>query len=186
MKNTKQRAVRSLLALTAATALAACLGESNDLPVSDGRTNPNENSGNNEFVDTAGLQCALTDPNLLIGEGQDSPSISPASTPNSNVQPNTGLNSGACKNNTAFTMGTGIVDITGPAAGSVMMGYESPTHASLGLHTRQFSRAYVIGSPCNGKRVVYVVNDLGMIFHAVRQGVLNKDGRRHGIGWLLQ
>ncbi|MFP5482190.1 MAG: neutral/alkaline non-lysosomal ceramidase N-terminal domain-containing protein, partial [Gammaproteobacteria bacterium] len=55
-----------------------------------------------------------------------------------------------------------------------MMGYESPTHASLGLHTRQFSRAYVIGSPCNGNRVVYVVNDLGMIFHAVRQGVLNK------------
>jgi len=168
------RAVRAVFTLTTLATLAGCLGESSDPAQTDGRTNPNENPGNNEFVDTAGLQCALTDPNLLIGEGQDSPSINPASTPNSNVQPSTGLNSGACKNNMAFTMGTGIVDITGPAAGSVMMGYESPTHASLGLHTRQFSRAYVIGSPCNGNRVVYVVNDLGMIFHAVRQGVLNK------------
>ncbi|WP_350224630.1 neutral/alkaline non-lysosomal ceramidase N-terminal domain-containing protein, partial [Klebsiella pneumoniae] len=61
-------------------------------------------------------------------------------------------------------MGTALVDITGPAAGSVMMGYESPTHTSSGLHTRQYSRAFIIGSPCNGKRVVYVSNDLGMIF----------------------
>ncbi|MGQ0689664.1 MAG: neutral/alkaline non-lysosomal ceramidase N-terminal domain-containing protein [Limnobacter sp.] len=168
------RTTRAVTVLLAAATLAGCLGESSDLTQTDNRTNPNENPGNAEFVDTAGLQCALSDPNLLIGEGQDSPSLTPASTPNSNIQPSTGLNSGTCRNNTAFTMGTGIVDITGPAAGSVMMGYESPTHASLGLHTRQFSRAYVIGSPCNGNRVVYVVNDLGMIFHAVRQGVLNK------------
>jgi len=108
------RTTRAVAVLLAAATLAGCLGESSDLVQTDNRTNPSENPGNNEFVDTAGLQCALTDPNLLIGEGQDSPSISPASTPNRNVQPSTGLNSGACKNNTAFTMGTGIVDITGP------------------------------------------------------------------------
>lgn len=160
--------------LIASVALAGCLGDNNDTPQTGGRTNPNENPSSTEFVDTSGLQCALSDPNLLIGEGLDSPSLQPAQTSSNSTQPSTGLNSGACRTNTSFTMGTGIADITGPAAGSVMMGYESPTHASLGLHTRQFSRAYVIGSPCNANRVVYVVNDLGMIFHAVRQGVLNK------------
>jgi neutral ceramidase len=124
------RTTRAVTVLLAAATLAGCLGESSDLTQTDNRTNPNENPGNAEFVDTAGLQCALSDPNLLIGEGQDSPSLTPASTPNSNIQPSTGLNSGTCRNNTAFTMGTGIVDITGPAAGSVMMGYESH-HATV-------------------------------------------------------
>ncbi|HEX4855542.1 MAG TPA: neutral/alkaline non-lysosomal ceramidase N-terminal domain-containing protein, partial [Limnobacter sp.] len=174
MKSISYRKARLAAVLLTALALAACLGESSTTSQATGRTGSNESASSSEFPNTTALQCALTDPNLLIGEGQDSPSLKPASTPNSNIQPSSGLNSGACRNNTAFTMGTGIVDITGPAAGSVMMGYESPTHASLGLHTRQFSRAYVIGSPCNGKRVVYVVNDLGMIFHAVRQGVLNR------------
>lgn len=168
------KTLRVAIALCLPTAIAGCLGDTDNTTAAGNRTSPSENTGAAEFVDSTGLQCALTDPNLLIGQGQDSPSMVPAQTPTQTRSPQQGLNSGACKGNTAFTMGTGIVDITGPAAGSVMMGYESPTHASLGIHTRQFSRAYVIGSPCNGKRVVYVVNDLGMIFHAVRQGVLNR------------
>jgi len=64
------RTTRAVAVLLAAATLTGCLGESSDLAQTNGRTNPNENPGNNEFVDTAGLQCALTDPNLLIGEGK--------------------------------------------------------------------------------------------------------------------
>lgn len=149
--------------------LSACLGGSDATQSTD----PTR-TGASEFTNTAELQCALNDPLLKVGEGLDSPSEAAKSSSVVFRENPQGINGGSCQGNTAFQMGSGIVDITGPAAGSVMMGYESPTHTSSGLHTRQYARAFVIGSPCNNKRVVYVSNDLGMIFHAVRQGVLNK------------
>lgn len=160
--------LRTACVMLFAVALSACnSGSTTALTAGDGRTTATE------FTDSNASQCALNDPLIQIGEGRDSASQTLA--PRFNSSPATsGLNSGACANSTAFELGTALVDITGPAAGSVMMGYESPTHTSSGLHTRQYSRAFIIGSPCNGKRVVYVSNDLGMIFHAVRQGVLNK------------
>ncbi|HEX4842413.1 MAG TPA: neutral/alkaline non-lysosomal ceramidase N-terminal domain-containing protein [Limnobacter sp.] len=166
-----QTPLRFVIALLSTVVLGACGSDEPTDRGNSGRVSPQESG---TFGDANALQCALNDPKLLIGEGLDSPSVNRPGPSGVVPQANSGLNSGACRNNTEFQLGTGIVDITGPAAGSVMMGYESPTHTSSGLHTRQFSRAFVFGSPCNGKRVVYVSNDLGMIFHAVRQGVLDR------------
>ena len=81
---------------------------------------------------------------------------------------------GDCTGNQSFEVGTGIYDVTGPAAELGMMGYASLEQKTTGIHMRLRSRAYVLGSPCNGKRIVFVSADLGMIFQSVKQGVVRK------------
>lgn len=78
----------------------------------------------------------------------------------------------ACQGNTRFDIGTGVYDITGPAAEMGMMGYAMVDQKTKGIHMRLRSRAFVIASPCNGKRLVFVSADLGMIFQAVKQKVV--------------
>jgi len=73
-----------------------------------------------------------------------------------------------------YLIGTGIHDITGPAAEVGMMGYSMPHQKTAGIHMRLRSRAFVIASPKNGKQVVYVCADLGMIFQGVKQQVIKK------------
>jgi neutral ceramidase len=85
-----------------------------------------------------------------------------------------------CEGRTDFQVGTGIYDITGPAAQVMMMGYVKVGQNTAGLHQRLRSRAFVIASPCNGKRVVFVSADLGMLFQAVHQEVLRKLRERYG------
>ncbi|MCB1316308.1 MAG: neutral/alkaline ceramidase, partial [Leptospiraceae bacterium] len=80
----------------------------------------------------------------------------------------------SCEGNSTFNIGAGIYDITGPAAEVGMMGYAVVDQKTEGIHMRLRSRAYVIESPCNGKRVVFVSADLGQIFQAVKQGVVRK------------
>src|SRR5690606_38154310 len=63
---------------------------------------------------------------------------------------------------------------TGPAAELGMMGYAVLEQKTLGLQMRLRSRAFVIMSPCNNKRVAFVSADLGMIFQSVKQGVVKK------------
>lgn len=81
---------------------------------------------------------------------------------------------GACANNTAFLAGSGIYDITGPAAEVGMMGYAKLTQKTAGIHQRLRARAFVIASPCNGKRVAIVSADLGMLFQGVKQQVVER------------
>lgn len=71
-------------------------------------------------------------------------------------------------------IGSGVADITGPAAEIGMMGYAMLDQQTAGIHQRLRSRAFVIASPCNGRRVAFVSADLGMIFQAVKQGVVRK------------
>lgn len=73
-----------------------------------------------------------------------------------------------------YLVGTGIYDITGPAAEIDLMGYADPKQLSSGLHSRLWSRAFVIADPKTQKRVVFISADLGMIFQSVKQGVVNK------------
>ncbi len=80
--------------------------------------------------------------------------------------------SGDCAGNTAFRFGSGIADITGVVANTGGMGWEDPAQVLSGVHTRQYARAFAIASPCNGKRILFVSTDTGMIFGSVRQGVL--------------
>jgi len=85
-----------------------------------------------------------------------------------------------CAGDTTFLLGSGIYDITGPAAERGMMGYGMILQQTAGIHTRLWSRAFVIASPCNDQRVVFVSADLGMIFQAVKQQVVAKLRRTHG------
>ena len=82
---------------------------------------------------------------------------------------------GACAENQAFRFGAGIHDTTGPIYGEGMAGYANPMQVSEGLHNRQFARAFIIGSTCGSHdhRVVLVSVDLGLMFHSIRQGVVD-------------
>jgi neutral ceramidase len=81
---------------------------------------------------------------------------------------------GACAGNQSFSVGAGVYDITGPAAEIGMMGYAMIDQKTAGIHTRLRARAFVISSPCNGKRLAFVSADLGQIFQGVKQQVVEK------------
>ncbi len=78
----------------------------------------------------------------------------------------------SCAGQQSFLIGSGVHDITGPAAGVGMLGYVELEQQAAGIHQRLRSRAFVIASPCNGKRVVFVSADLGMVFQSVKQQVV--------------
>jgi len=88
--------------------------------------------------------------------------------------------SGACEDSRRFLVGAGRADITGPAAEVGMMGYGMLEQQTSGIHQRLRSRAFVIASPCNGKRVAFVSADLGMVFQAVKQQVVERLRARYG------
>lgn len=85
-----------------------------------------------------------------------------------------------CAGNQSFQLGTGLFDITGPAAELGMMGYAMIDQKTAGLHQRLRSRAFIIASPCNGRRAVFVSADLGQIFQGVRQQVVERLRARYG------
>ncbi|HEU4539402.1 MAG TPA: neutral/alkaline ceramidase [Polyangiaceae bacterium] len=87
---------------------------------------------------------------------------------------------GACGADEAFTVGAGVYDVTGPAAELGMMGYAMLDQKTAGIHQRLRSRAFVVGSGCTGKRVVFVSADLMSISQAVKQGVVEKLQARYG------
>ena len=75
---------------------------------------------------------------------------------------------------TTFRVGTGIYDITGPPAQVGMMGYAMSNQLTTGIYQRLWARAFVIESPCNGKRIVFVNTDLAMIFQGLKDGVMQQ------------
>jgi neutral ceramidase len=85
-----------------------------------------------------------------------------------------------CQTNSTFNVGAGIYDITGPAAEEGMMGYAMLAQQTAGISQRLWARAFIIESPCNNKRVVFVNADLGMIFQAVKQQVVHKLHEQYG------
>lgn len=85
-----------------------------------------------------------------------------------------------CQSNTTFNVGAGIYDITGPAAEQGMMGYGMLNQKTNGLYQRLWARAFVIESPCNNNRVVFVNTDLGQLFQGVKQQVIKKLHAKYG------
>ncbi len=85
-----------------------------------------------------------------------------------------------CQNNTHFNIGAGVYDITGPAAEEGMMGYGMIDQQTAGVLQRLWARAFVIESPCNGKRVVFVNVDLGHVFQGMTQKVIQKLQQKYG------
>jgi neutral ceramidase len=86
----------------------------------------------------------------------------------------------SCNTNTTFNIGAGIYDITGPAAEEGMMGYAMIKQQTAGLYQRLWARAFVIESPCNNKKVVFVNADLGQIFQGIKQQVVHKLHDKYG------
>jgi neutral ceramidase len=85
-----------------------------------------------------------------------------------------------CDNNTLFQVGAGIYDITGPAAQEGMMGYAVIDQKTAGIYQRLWARAFVIESPCNQQRVVFVNADLGQLFQGIKQQVVLKLQEKYG------
>lgn len=85
-----------------------------------------------------------------------------------------------CAANTQFEVGMGLADITGPAADAGLMGYVVPAQKSAGLYMRQWAKALVVVSPCNGKRVLFVVLDTQAIFQDIHQEVLRELAKKYG------
>lgn len=73
-----------------------------------------------------------------------------------------------------YLIGRGMHDVTGPAAEVGLMGYANPAQKSAGIHTRQWSRAFIVAEPNQNNRVVFVSVDAGSVFQSVFQGVIEK------------
>ncbi|MES2316259.1 MAG: neutral/alkaline ceramidase [Pseudomonadota bacterium] len=79
-----------------------------------------------------------------------------------------------------FLVGRGMSDITGEAAEVGMMGYASLSQVSGGIHMRQRARAFIVQDQAGGKRMVFVNNDLGMVFQGVQQAVIRQLQAKYG------
>uniref|UniRef100_T1INU5 Neutral ceramidase n=1 Tax=Strigamia maritima TaxID=126957 RepID=T1INU5_STRMM len=77
-----------------------------------------------------------------------------------------------------YDIGVGIADVTGPAAGINMMGYANPEQTTRGIHTRQWSRAFIVGQ--KNARVVFVVVEAAMTSHGIKTEVVAELQKRYG------
>ena len=80
----------------------------------------------------------------------------------------------------SYNIGTGVYDITGPAAENGFFGYAKSSQQVTGLHQRARSRAFIMGSPESNKRVVFVSADLGAISQGVKIEVIKKLNALYG------
>uniref|UniRef100_UPI0037E7657B neutral ceramidase n=1 Tax=Semicossyphus pulcher TaxID=241346 RepID=UPI0037E7657B len=71
---------------------------------------------------------------------------------------------------TPYLIGVGRADCTGPPAEIPLMGYANPQQNAAGIHTRLYSRAFIIDD--GRKRVLFVTAEVGMISQRLRLEVL--------------
>ncbi|XP_039472085.1 neutral ceramidase [Oreochromis aureus] len=71
---------------------------------------------------------------------------------------------------TPYLIGVGRADCTGPPADVPMMGYANPQQTAAGIHTRLYSRAFIVDD--GKRRVVFVTADIGMVSQRLRLEVL--------------
>ncbi|EFC45983.1 predicted protein [Naegleria gruberi] len=80
-----------------------------------------------------------------------------------------------------YMIGSGIYDITGPAAEVGMMGYAMVDQRTKGIHFRLRARAFVIAERLNPKsRMVFVSADICFGTQSVRLGVVPKLQEKYG------
>lgn len=75
-----------------------------------------------------------------------------------------------------WLVGCGSADVTGEPWDNGMMGYGMRFQRSTGIHLRQRSRAFALQPATGGRRVVYVVVEVAMVFANVRAQVLQRLG----------
>ncbi|XP_069836426.1 putative neutral ceramidase C [Dendropsophus ebraccatus] len=81
---------------------------------------------------------------------------------------------------TAYFVGAGRSDCTGLLGDIPLMGYASSDQLAGGLHTRLYSRAFIVAEPDKSKRVVFVSADIGMVSQRIRLEVMNKLKSKYG------
>ncbi|XP_056627837.1 neutral ceramidase [Triplophysa dalaica] len=77
-----------------------------------------------------------------------------------------------------FLIGVGRADCTGPVADVPLMGYANTDQTARGLHTRLFSRAFIVDD--GSKRVLFVTADVGMVSQRLRLEVLRELKVKYG------
>ncbi|XP_075996229.1 neutral ceramidase [Genypterus blacodes] len=77
-----------------------------------------------------------------------------------------------------FVIGVGRADCTGPPADIPLMGYANPQQTAAGIHTRLYSRAFIIDD--GRRRVVFVTADIGMMSQRLRLEVLQALQMKYG------
>lgn len=77
-----------------------------------------------------------------------------------------------------YEIGVGIADITGPAAEIGMLGYGKGSQVTSGIHTRVYSRAFIISD--RKSRVAIVNVDAGMIADSVKMQVITRLQDKYG------
>ncbi|CAM4707179.1 unnamed protein product [Leuciscus chuanchicus] len=77
-----------------------------------------------------------------------------------------------------YLIGVGRADCTGPVADLPMMGYASTEQTARGIHTRLFSRAFIVDD--GSKRVVFVTADIGMVSQRLRLEVFQELKAKYG------
>eukprot|EP01095_Lingulamoeba_sp_RSL-Kostka_P005335 TRINITY_DN1666_c0_g1_i1.p1 TRINITY_DN1666_c0_g1~~TRINITY_DN1666_c0_g1_i1.p1 ORF type:complete len:727 (-),score=281.42 TRINITY_DN1666_c0_g1_i1:239-2419(-) len=75
---------------------------------------------------------------------------------------------------TSFLVGTGIYDITGPAAEANFMGMGDISQMAHGIQLRLFSRANIFVDPVTNVRVAYVSADMAFVPGSITNGVISK------------
>src|SRR5690554_666970 len=123
------------------------------------------------FANPELAQCVMESPLREVGAGLDAPSAHSPGQPDPVVVP-AESRSTPCSDNRAFRFGSGLSDITGPVALKSGAGWEDTGQVMHGLHQRQYARAFAVESPCNGKRIMFVSADIGLMWGSIRVGVL--------------
>lgn len=119
-----------------------------------------------QTIDPELKTCVVNDPRRSVGEGLD------ASGPLEVQVPAAAAPSGACASNTEYLLGTGLHDVTGVIADTASPAWVNPQQVFHALHSRLYARAFAMESPCNGRRVVFVSIDTGLMSSAIREAVL--------------
>ncbi len=124
-------------------------------------------TGNLEaLIDPGAKACVVNDERRSIGAGLD------ASGPLEVQVPGAASASGACAGNTDYLLGTGLHDVTGVIADTASPAWVNPQQVFHALHSRLYARAFALESPCNGRRVMFVSIDTGLMSSALREAVL--------------
>lgn len=76
--------------------------------------------------------------------------------------------------NGEYLIGVGSYDMTGPAAGVVMMGYANMNQTTAGVHFRLRARTFIVAESSQGPRFAFVNLDAGMASQLVNIKVLEK------------
>uniref|UniRef100_A0A8C7HDE8 Neutral ceramidase n=1 Tax=Oncorhynchus kisutch TaxID=8019 RepID=A0A8C7HDE8_ONCKI len=94
-------------------------------------------------------------------------------------EPEPTVNPTAGPHENPYLIGVGRADCTGPPGDVPLMGYANLEQTAAGIHTRLFSRAFIVDN--GSKRVVFVTADIGMVSQRLRLEVLKELEVKYGI-----